>query len=68
MSLPVQALSPAGRCRTFDAAGDGYGRGEGCAVTVLQPGGPGGLPAHAILTATATNQVLNRDFPGMQDM
>lgn len=35
----MQALSPVGRCRTFDAAADGYGRGEGIAVIVLQPTG-----------------------------
>lgn len=58
MTLPLQALSPVGRCRTFDAAGDGYGRGEGCALALLQQGVPGGSPALAILTATATNQVL----------
>ena len=41
MLMPVQALSPVGRCRTFDAAADGYGRGEGVAVIVLQPSGDG---------------------------
>jgi acyl transferase domain-containing protein/acyl-CoA synthetase (AMP-forming)/AMP-acid ligase II/acyl carrier protein len=33
----IQALSPDGRCKTFDAAADGYGRGEGCALIVLKP-------------------------------
>nr|VFK55472.1 MAG: malonyl CoA-acyl carrier protein transacylase [Candidatus Kentron sp. TUN]VFK61403.1 MAG: malonyl CoA-acyl carrier protein transacylase [Candidatus Kentron sp. TUN] len=32
----VQAVSPDGRCKTFDASGDGYGRGEGCGVIVLK--------------------------------
>ena len=30
------ALSPDGKCKTFDASADGYGRGEGCGVIILK--------------------------------
>ncbi len=32
----MRALAVNGRCKTFDAAADGYGRGEGCALVVLK--------------------------------
>ncbi len=32
----MQALAADGRCKTFDASADGYGRGEGCGVVVLK--------------------------------
>ncbi|PEE48966.1 hypothetical protein COM71_02745 [Priestia megaterium] len=32
----LNALAKDGRCKTFDASGDGYGRGEGCGVVVLK--------------------------------
>ncbi len=32
----ARALAPDGRCKTFDAAADGYGQGEGCGMIVLK--------------------------------
>ena len=31
----LQALSPVARCKSFDASGDGYGRGEAFTVALL---------------------------------
>src|SRR5204862_1815034 len=32
----AKVLSPDGRCKTFDALADGFGRGEGCGAIVLK--------------------------------
>ena len=32
----VGFMAPDGRCKTFDARADGFGRGEGCGVVVLK--------------------------------
>jgi acyl transferase domain-containing protein len=32
----LHALSSDGRCKAFDASGDGFGRGEGCGIVVLK--------------------------------
>ena len=32
----VGFMAPDGECKTFDAAADGFGRGEGCGIVALK--------------------------------
>lgn len=53
----LQAFSAVGRCKSFEASGDGYGRGEGCAVAVLAPQGTcTEIAPLAVFVSTVVNQ------------
>ncbi|MCH7623412.1 MAG: type I polyketide synthase, partial [Nitrospinae bacterium] len=52
-------LSPDGRCRSFDAAGKGYVRGEGAGVAILKPlkkAVEDNDPIYALILSTTSNQ------------
>ena len=55
----VGFMAPDGRCKTFDARADGFGRGEGCGVVALKRLGDAvadGDRIHAVIRGTAVNQ------------
>ncbi|TNE89803.1 MAG: SDR family NAD(P)-dependent oxidoreductase [Deltaproteobacteria bacterium] len=61
-----QFLSPDGRCKTFDASANGYGRGEGAGIVVLMPLADAlrdGHHVHAVILGTGLNQ--DGRTPGM---
>ncbi len=55
----LRALAADGRCKTFDATADGYGRGEGCGMIVLKSLSKAiadGDPIWAVIRGSAVNQ------------
>ncbi|MBL8756426.1 MAG: SDR family NAD(P)-dependent oxidoreductase [Planctomycetes bacterium] len=55
----ARMLSPDGRCKTFDASANGYGRGEGCGMVVLKrlaDAVAAGDRVLAVVRGTAINQ------------
>jgi len=56
----MHALAPDGRCKSFEAAADGYGRGEGCGVVVLKRLSAALLDRDPVL-AVIRNTAVNHD-------
>ncbi|KAK2003339.1 beta-ketoacyl synthase domain-containing protein [Colletotrichum falcatum] len=51
-------ISPEGHCKSFDASGDGYGRGEGCGMVILKRLDDAlrdGDPIRAVIRGTGVN-------------
>ncbi len=55
----ARMMAPDGRCKTFDAAADGYVRGEGCGAILLKrlsDAKASGDQIHAVIRGSAVNQ------------
>ena len=58
----IRAMSPEGRCKTFDASADGYIRGEGCGVVVLKRLSDA-LSDNDTILAVIRGSAINHDGP-----
>ena len=56
----MQALSPDGRCKTFDESADGFGQGEGCGMVALKRLGDAEADGDTIL-AVIQGSAVNHD-------
>jgi acyl transferase domain-containing protein/surfactin synthase thioesterase subunit len=63
MLCAIEALSRDGRCKTFSAKGDGYGRSEGCGAIVLKRAADARRDRDPIL-AVIKGSHINQDGPG----
>jgi acyl transferase domain-containing protein/NAD(P)-dependent dehydrogenase (short-subunit alcohol dehydrogenase family)/aryl carrier-like protein len=57
-------LSPDGRCKSFSADADGFGRGEGCGVVVLKRLSDAKRDANTILAVVRGGAVVHNGFTG----
>jgi amino acid adenylation domain-containing protein len=62
MLSKLRALAKDGRCKTFDASADGYGRGEGCGMIALQRLSDARVAGRRVL-AVIRGSAVNHDGP-----